>query len=98
MVGLHGVLRVLGINDIDIEAPLRGILLFIRNLDVPGSSGAWARFSATARSTSPISPWDAARKRSKPSAWSMSIITSLMPYSEEIRAIPAVRMARVVEV
>ena len=39
MVGMRGALRILGLNDIDIEAPLRGIIIFIRNEDVPGVIG-----------------------------------------------------------
>jgi len=40
----------------------------------PASSAEWAPFSATARSISPPSPWDATRKPNRPSVWSMSII------------------------
>ncbi len=39
MVGARDSLRILGINDIDIDAPLRGVLLFIRNQDIPGVIG-----------------------------------------------------------
>ncbi|MGH9448257.1 MAG: NAD(P)-dependent oxidoreductase, partial [Terriglobia bacterium] len=39
MVGSRDSLRILGINDIDIDAPLRGVLLFIRNQDIPGVIG-----------------------------------------------------------
>jgi D-3-phosphoglycerate dehydrogenase / 2-oxoglutarate reductase len=39
MVGLRGALRILGISDIDIEAPLSGCILYIRNQDVPGVIG-----------------------------------------------------------
>ena len=38
MVGVRG-LRILGISDTDIEAPLKGFLLYIRNRDVPGVIG-----------------------------------------------------------
>ena len=31
MVGVRGTLRILGVNDIDIESPLRGVIIFIRN-------------------------------------------------------------------
>ena len=39
MVGMNGGLRILGINDIDIEVPLKGKILFIKNKDVPGVIG-----------------------------------------------------------
>jgi D-3-phosphoglycerate dehydrogenase len=39
MAGLRGAQRILGINDIDIEAPLKGIILSIHNQDVPGVIG-----------------------------------------------------------
>ena len=39
MIGVNGALRVLGVNNIDIEAPLKGFLLLIRNQDVPGVIG-----------------------------------------------------------
>ena len=39
MVGMGGSLRILGINDIDVEAPLQGIILLIKNQDVPGVIG-----------------------------------------------------------
>ncbi|HEY6291777.1 MAG TPA: phosphoglycerate dehydrogenase [Terriglobia bacterium] len=38
-VGPRGSLRILGINDIDVEAPLGGVILFIQNQDVPGVIG-----------------------------------------------------------
>jgi len=38
-VGPRGSLRILGINDIDVEAPLGGVILFIHNQDVPGVIG-----------------------------------------------------------
>lgn len=39
MVGIGGLPRILGISDINIEAPLKGTILFIRNQDVPGVIG-----------------------------------------------------------
>ncbi len=41
VLGMIGprTLRIMGISDIDIEAPLKGFLLFIRNQDVPGVIG-----------------------------------------------------------
>jgi len=38
-VGPRNSLRILGVNDVDIEAPLEGVILFIRNQDVPGVIG-----------------------------------------------------------
>jgi D-3-phosphoglycerate dehydrogenase len=39
MVGMNNSFRILGVNNIDIEAPLKGFLLLIRNQDVPGVIG-----------------------------------------------------------
>ena len=39
MIGLNNALRVLGVNNIDIDAPLTGFLLLFRNQDVPGVIG-----------------------------------------------------------
>ena len=38
-VGPRNSLRILGVNNIDVEAPLEGVILFIRNQDVPGVIG-----------------------------------------------------------
>jgi D-3-phosphoglycerate dehydrogenase / 2-oxoglutarate reductase len=40
MVGLKNTPRLLGLNDIDIEAALHGTILYIQNQDVPGVIGA----------------------------------------------------------
>src|SRR5258708_2626692 len=39
MIGLNNALRILGVNNIDIDAPLTGFLLLFRNQDVPGVIG-----------------------------------------------------------
>jgi hypothetical protein len=36
MIGVNNALRILGVNNIDIDAPLTGFLLLFRNQDVPG--------------------------------------------------------------
>ncbi|MBI2956219.1 MAG: phosphoglycerate dehydrogenase [Acidobacteria bacterium] len=36
---VHGAARILAVDDIDIEAPLAGTLIFMRNRDVPGVIG-----------------------------------------------------------
>jgi D-3-phosphoglycerate dehydrogenase len=38
-VGPRHSLRILGVNDTDVEAPLEGVILYIRNQDVPGVIG-----------------------------------------------------------
>src|ERR1019366_6290547 len=65
MVGARGTLRILGLDDIDIEAPLRGIIIFIRNQDVPGVIGRVGTILGDRKSTLPTSPWDATRRRSR---------------------------------
>ena len=98
MVGLGGTLRVLGINDIDIEAPLRGIILFIRNLDVPGVIGR----VGTILGDRDINIANFALGRSPQTQQAIGLVNvdNHLPEAVlgEIRAVPAVRTARVVEV
>jgi D-3-phosphoglycerate dehydrogenase len=98
MVGLRGNLRILGINDIDIEAPLRGVILFIRNQDVPGVIGRVGTILGNRHLN--IANFALGRNQQAQEAIGLVNVDDHIPAEvlEEIRAIPAVRVARVVEV
>jgi D-3-phosphoglycerate dehydrogenase len=98
MVGLQGSLRILGLNDIDIEAPLRGVILFIRNQDVPGVIGKVGTILGDRKIN--IATFTLGRNPQTQQAIGLVNVDNHVPDEvlEEIRAIPAVRIARVVEV
>ena len=98
MVGLGGGLRILGINDIDIEAPLRGVILFIRNQDVPGVIGRVGTILGDRKIN--IANFALGRNPQTQQAIGFVNVDDRVPDEvlNEIRAIPAVRTARVVEV
>jgi D-3-phosphoglycerate dehydrogenase len=98
MVGLRGTLRILGINDIDIEAPLRGVILFIRNQDVPGVIGRVGTLLGDRKIN--IANFALGRNQKAQEALGLVNVDNHVPEAalEEIRAIPAVRLARVVSV
>lgn len=96
-VGMRGHLRILGINDIDIEAPLRGVILFIRNQDVPGVIGR----VGTILGNRGLNIANFALGRNQLAGEAIGLVNVDHPISpevlDEIRAIPAVRVARVVQ-
>jgi D-3-phosphoglycerate dehydrogenase len=98
MVGLQGALRILGLNGIDIEAPLRGIILFIRNQDVPGVIGRVGTILGNRKIN--IATFTLGRNPQTQQAIGLVNVDNRVPDEvlEEIRAIPAVSTARVVEV
>jgi D-3-phosphoglycerate dehydrogenase len=98
MVGLQGSLRILGLNDIDIEAPLRGIILFIRNKDVPGVIGKVGTILGDRKIN--IATFTLGRNPQTQEAIGLVNVDDHVPDEvlQEIRAISAVRTARVVEV
>jgi len=98
MVGQGGTLRILGLNDIDIEAPLRGIILFIRNQDVPGVIGKVGTILGDRKIN--IATFTLGRNPQTQQAIGLVNVDNQVPDEvlQEIRAIPAVRTARVVEV
>ena len=98
MVGLRGALRILGLNDIDIEAPLRGIILFIRNQDVPGVIGRVGTILGDRKIN--IATFTLGRNPQTQQAIGLVNVDNHVPDEvlQEIRAIPAVRTVRVVEV
>ena len=97
MVGMRGHLRILGINDIDIEAPLRGVILFIRNQDVPGVIGR----VGTILGNRGLNIANFALGRNQQAGEAIGLVNvdhQISPQVlDEIRAIPAVRVARVVQ-
>lgn len=98
MVGLRGTPRILGINDIDIEVPLRGIILYIRNQDVPGVIGRVGTILGNRNVN--IANFALGRNQQKNEALGLVNVDNPVPEEvlAEIRAIPAVRSARIVEI
>jgi D-3-phosphoglycerate dehydrogenase len=98
MVGLRGALRILGLNEIDIEAPLRGIIIFIRNQDVPGVIGRVGTILGDRKIN--IATFTLGRNPQTQEAIGLVNVDDHVPAEvvEEIRSIPAVRTVRVVEV
>ncbi|MFZ0963395.1 MAG: phosphoglycerate dehydrogenase [Terriglobia bacterium] len=98
MVGMRGALRILGLNDIDIEAPLRGIILFIRNQDVPGVIGKVGTILGNRKIN--IATFTLGRDPQTQQAIGLVNVDNDVPDEvlQEIRAIPAVRTATVVKV
>jgi D-3-phosphoglycerate dehydrogenase len=98
MIGLNNVLRVLGVNNIDIEAPLKGFLLLIRNQDVPGVIGR----VGTLLGQHQINIANFALGRLQDSNEAMGIVNVDHKVSPEVlselRAVQAVRQARVIEI
>jgi D-3-phosphoglycerate dehydrogenase len=98
MVGVRGTLRILGLYDIDIEAPLRGIIIFIRNQDVPGVIGRVGTILGDRKIN--IATFTLGRNPQTQQAIALVNVDNQVPDEvlQEIRAIPAVSTARVVEV
>ncbi|HLY63136.1 MAG TPA: phosphoglycerate dehydrogenase [Terriglobia bacterium] len=98
MVGMGGTPRILGINDIDIEAPLRGIILYIRNQDVPGVIGRVGTILGDHKVN--IANFALGRHQEDKEALGLVNVDNPVPEKvlAEIRAIPAVRAARIVEI
>jgi D-3-phosphoglycerate dehydrogenase len=98
MVGMQGALRILGLNDIDIEAPLRGIIIFIRNEDVPGVIGRVGTILGDRKIN--IATFTLGRNAQTQQAIGLVNVDNEVPDEvlQEIRAIPAVRTVRAVKV
>jgi D-3-phosphoglycerate dehydrogenase / 2-oxoglutarate reductase len=98
MVGLRGELRILGINDTDIDAPLKGFILYMRNQDVPGVIGRVGTILGNHKVN--IANFALGRDREEGEALGLVNVDSAVPEAalEELRAVPAIRVARVVEV
>ncbi len=98
MVGMRGNDRILGVNDVDVEAPLRGVILYIRNQDVPGVIGRVGTVLGNRNLN--IANFALGRDQQAGEAIGLVNVDNHVPSEilNEIRAIPAVRVARVVEV
>ena len=98
MIGLTGSLRILGVNNIDIEAPLKGFLLLIRNQDVPGVIGR----VGTLLGQHKINIANFALGRVQDSKEALGLVNVDQKVSAEVlgelRAIPNVRQARIIEI
>ncbi len=90
--------RILGMNDIDIEAPLRGVILYIRNQDVPGVIGRVGTILGNRRLN--IANFALGRDQQAGEAIGLVNLDNHVPGDvlNEIRSIPAVREAKAVEV
>ncbi len=96
IVSLGGKLRILGVSDIDIDAPLEGTILFIRNQDVPGVIGR----VGTLLGEQKVNIASFALGRSKEAGAAFGLINVDSPISaevlEKIRGVKAVTAAQVV--
>src|SRR4029077_8758250 len=98
MIGLNNVLRVLGVNNIDIEAPLKGFLLLIRNQDVPGVIGRVG--TLLGKHNINIANFALGRLQDSNEAMGIVNVDNKVPPEvlSELRAVQAVRQARVIEI
>ncbi len=98
MVGMRNTLRILGINDIDIEAPLRGVILYIRNQDVPGVIGRVGTILGSRNIN--IANFALGRNPESREAIGLVNVDNQIPeeVQNEIRSVAAVRVARVIEI
>jgi len=98
MIGVNNALRVLGVNNIDIEAPLKGVLLLIRNQDVPGVIGRVGTLLGQHKIN--IANFALGRLQDSTEAIGIVNVDHKVPPEvlAELRAIQAVRQARVVEI
>jgi len=97
MVGMRG-LRILGINEINIEAALKGFILFIRNQDVPGVIGRVGTILGENKVN--IASFALGRSQQAGEAIGLVNIDELISLNvlDQIRQVPAVRFACIVEV
>jgi D-3-phosphoglycerate dehydrogenase len=80
---LHGKsLRLLGVDAIDIEVPLDGNLIYIRNRDVPGVVGKVG--TLLGKHSVNIASFALGRKEAKDGAEAMSVVQVDSPASEEV--------------
>jgi D-3-phosphoglycerate dehydrogenase / 2-oxoglutarate reductase len=98
MIGLNNALRVLGVNNIDIEAPLKGFLLLFRNQDVPGVIGRVG--TLLGQHNINIANFALGRLQDSTEAMGIVNVDHKVPPEvlAELRAVQAVRQARVIEI
>ena len=98
MIGLNNALRVLGVNNIDIDAPLTGFLLLFRNEDVPGVIGRVGTLLGKHKIN--IANFALGRVQDSDEAIGIVNVDQKVPPAVlgELRAITAIRQARVIEI
>jgi D-3-phosphoglycerate dehydrogenase len=98
MIGLNNALRILGVNNIDIDAPLTGFLLLFRNQDVPGVIGNVG--TLLGKHAINIANFALGRIHNSDEAIGIVNVDHKVPPEvlTELRAIQAVRQARVIEI
>src|SRR6267154_21419 len=98
MIGLNNALRILGVNNIDIEAPLKGFLLLIRNQDVPGVIGRVGTLLGQHKIN--IANFALGRLQDSKEAMGIVNVDQKVPPEvlSELRALQAVRQARIIEI
>jgi D-3-phosphoglycerate dehydrogenase / 2-oxoglutarate reductase len=98
MIGLNNALRILGVNNIDIDAPLTGFLLLFRNQDVPGVIGRVG--TLLGKHAINIANFALGRMQNSDEALGIVNVDHKVPPEvlAELRAITAVRQARVIEI
>jgi D-3-phosphoglycerate dehydrogenase len=98
MIGLNNALRVLGVNNIDIDAPLTGFLLLFRNEDVPGVIGRVG--TLLGKHAINIANFALGRVQNSDEAIGIVNVDQKVPSDVlgELRAITAIRQARVIEI
>jgi D-3-phosphoglycerate dehydrogenase len=98
MIGLGNSLRILGVNNIDIDAPLTGFLLLFRNEDVPGVIGRVGTLLGHHQIN--IANFALGRLKNSTEAIGIVNVDHKVPPEvlAELRGIQAVRQARVVEI
>ena len=98
MTGLKNMPYLLSVNDIEMEAPLKGVLLLMRNQDVPGVIGR----VGTVLGEHGINIANFALGRSADSNEALGLVNVDQIVPEEVllalRRIPAMRRAQVVEI
>jgi D-3-phosphoglycerate dehydrogenase / 2-oxoglutarate reductase len=98
MIGLNNTLRILGVNNIDIDAPLTGFLLLFRNQDVPGVIGRVGTLLGKHKIN--IANFALGRVHNSDEAIGIVNVDQKVPPEVlgELRAITAIRQARVIEI
>jgi D-3-phosphoglycerate dehydrogenase / 2-oxoglutarate reductase len=95
-VGLRDSLRILGINEVDVEAPLKGAILVIQNQDVPGVIGRVGSLLGERKIN--IGSFALGRHPEAHEAIGLVNVDQRVPAEvlAELRSIPAIRSAQLV--
>ncbi len=96
-VGLHDSMRILGMNNVDVEAPLKGPVLVIQNQDVPGVIGRVGTLLGERKIN--IGSFALGRNGDSHEAIGLVNVDQSVPAEilAELRSIPAIRSAQLVE-